>query len=99
MLVHLQGAILILSVDKNFQNFFSVLRHQEKHQNIFRKIFRHFTFINYIILYNKTDAKIHNKSYNNYKCHHSNEINNLPIKKILLTYLLNCNKRIEKYMR
>ena len=32
------------------------------------------------------------KSYDNYKCHHRNKIK-------LLTYLLNCNKRIEKNMR
>ena len=51
--------------------------------------------INYIILYNKTYAKIYYKSYNNYKCPHRNKTNNLPIKKIS-TYLINCNKRIEK---
>ena len=43
-------------------------------------------------------SKIHYKSYNNYKCHHRNKINDLPIKK-LLTYLLNYNKRIEKNIR
>ena len=43
-------------------------------------------------------AKIHYKFYNNYKCHHRNKINVLPIKKIM-TYLLNCNKRIEKNIR
>ena len=56
------------------------------------------THINYIILYHKTYAKIRDKSYNNYKCHHRNKTSNLPIKK-LLTYLLNCNKRIEKNIR
>ena len=50
---------------------------EEKNSNIFRKLFRHFAFIN------KTYAKIHYKSYNNYKCHHRNKINNLPIKKII----------------
>ena len=71
---------------------------EKKNNQIFRKIFRHFAFINYMILYNKTYAKIHYKSYNNYKCHHRNKINNLPIKK-LLTYLVNYNKRIEKNIR
>ena len=66
-----------------------------KSNNIFRNMFRHCAFINYIILYNKTYAKIHYKSYNNYKCYYRNKINHLPIKK-LLTYLLNCNERIEK---
>ena len=49
--------------------------------NIFHKIFQHFAFINYIILYNNTYANIHYKFYNNYKCHHRNKTNNLPIKK------------------
>ena len=71
---------------------------KEKNSHIFRKIFRHFAFINYIILYNKTYAKICYKSYNNCKCHHRNKINNLTIKK-LLTFLLNCNKCIEKNIR
>ena len=71
---------------------------REKKQTICRKIFRHFAFTNYIILYHKTYAKIRDKSYNNYKCHHRNKTSNLPIKK-LLTYLLNCNKRIEKNIR
>ena len=61
-------------------------------------IYRHFAFINYIALYNKTYAKIHCKFYNNSKCHHRNKVNNLPIKKSL-TCLLNCNKRIEKNIR
>ena len=64
----------------------------------FCKIFRHFAFSNYIILYNKTYARVRYKSYNNYKCYHWNKINNLSIKKIW-TYLLNCNKRIEKNIR
>ena len=42
---------------------------EEKSNNIFRKIFRHFSFINYIILYNNTYTKIQYKSYNDYKCH------------------------------
>ena len=54
---------------------------EEKNNGKFRKIFRHFVFINYIILYNKTFAKMHYKFYNNYKCHHRNEINNLHIRK------------------
>ena len=58
---------------------------EKKNNHIFRKIFRHF-------------GKIHYKSYNNYKCHHRNIINNLSIKK-LLTYLLTCNKCIEKNIR
>ena len=65
-----------------------------KNNNIFRNIFRHCAFINYIILYNKTYAKIHYKSYNNFKCYHRYKINNLPIKK-LLTCLLNCNEVTE----
>ena len=69
-----------------------------KKNYIFRKIFRHFIFINYIISYNKTYAKIRCKSYNNYKCHNRNKINKLSIKK-LFTYLLNCNKCIEKNIR
>ena len=56
---------------------------EEKKNNIFRKIFRHFTFINYIILNNKTSAKIHYKSYNDYKCQHRKKTNKLPIKKII----------------
>ena len=75
-----------------------MLFRRKKNNHIFRKTFRHLAFINYIILYNNTYAKICYKSYNNYKCHHRNKINNLHIKK-LLTYLLNCNKRIEKNMR
>ena len=71
---------------------------EEKNNHIFRKIFRHFAFINYIILYDKTYAKIRYKSYNNCKCHHWNKINNLPTKK-LLTYLLNRNKLTEKNIR
>ena len=55
----------------HIKNFFS----EEKNNNRFRKIFRHFVFINYIIFYNKTYAKMHYKSYNNYKCHHRNKIN------------------------
>ena len=80
-------------------NLFSCFQlFREKNNHIFRKIFQHFVFSNYIILYNKTYAKICYKSYNNYKCHHRNKINNLPIKK-LLTYLLNCNKGIKKNVR
>ena len=30
---------------------------EKKNNHIFRKIFRHFAFINYIILYNKTYAQ------------------------------------------
>ena len=56
---------------------------EEKNSNIYRKIFRYFAFINYIILYNKNYAKIHYKLYSNYKCHHRNKIRNLPIKKII----------------
>ena len=58
----------------------------------------YFGFTSYIILYNKTYAKIHYKSYNNYKYDHRNKINNLPIEKIL-NYPLNCNRRIEKNIR
>ena len=79
-----------------FSLFYVLFR--EKNNHIFRKIFLHFAFINYIILYNKTYAKICYKSYNNHKCHHRNIINNLSIKK-LLTYLLTCNKCIEKNIR
>ena len=71
---------------------------EKKNNHIFRKIIRHFAFINYIILYDKTYAKIRYKSYNNYECHHRNKISNLPTKK-LLTYLLNCNKLFEKNIR
>ena len=71
---------------------------EKKNNHIFRKLFRRFAFINYIFLYNKTYAKIRYKSYNNYKCHHRNIIDNLSIKK-LLTYLLNCNNGIEKNLR
>ena len=28
---------------------------------------------------NKTKQKLHYKSYNKYKCHHRNKINNLPM--------------------
>ena len=36
------------------------IRHsEEKKNNIYREIFQHFAFINYIILYDKAYAKIH----------------------------------------
>ena len=71
----------ITKIAKKHETQSHTLRYSEEKNNIFRKIFRHFSFINYIILYNKTYTKIHYKSYNNYKCHHRNKINNLPIKK------------------
>ena len=73
------------------------ISYSEKKNNIFHKIFQPFAFINYIILYNKNYAKIHYEFYNYYKCHHRNKITYL-LKKIV-TYLLNCNKRIEKNIR
>ena len=75
-----------------------LVRVKKNNNSICRKIFRPFGFISYIIFYNKSYARKHYNFYNNYKCHHRNKINNLPIKK-LLTYLLNCNKRIEKNIR
>ena len=48
---------------------------EEKNNNTFRKIFRHFAFINYTLLRNETYAEIQFKSYNNYKCCHRNKIN------------------------
>ena len=60
-----------------------LVRSSEKKTTTFRKIFRHFAFINYINLYNKTYAKIHYKYYNNYKCYHRDKTNKLPVTKII----------------